>query len=71
MIQTRLHKVAAKHGIENAYQFTKATGLPNAMGYYLWQKDWRRIDLKTLNLLCMTFSCTPNDLLEFTPDIEE
>ena len=29
---------------------------------------FERIDLKTLERLCVLFNCTPNDLLEWTPD---
>ena len=70
MIRSKLHEVAARNQIYNGYQFVKATGLPNSQGYYLWDMEWKRVDLKTLDLLCNVFECTPNDLLDFTPDID-
>jgi DNA-binding Xre family transcriptional regulator len=71
MIQTRLHEIAAKFDIKNAYQFQKFTGVAQATAYGLWKKDWTFVNLKTLNTLCNLFSCTPSDLLDFTPDPEE
>jgi DNA-binding Xre family transcriptional regulator len=71
MIRPRLHEIARKNGITNAYQFQKASGFPNSMAYYLWQREWQSVNLKTLNTLCTIFKCTPNDLLEFTPDPDD
>ena len=34
----------------------------------IWKGDWTHSYLKTLNTLCNVLKCTPNDLLEFTPD---
>ena len=38
----------------------------------LQKGEWQIADLNALNTLCNLFGCTPNDILEFTPDpIEE
>lgn len=71
MIHVRLHEVAAKFNIKNAYQFQVFTGFYPSMAASLWKGNWKQADLKTLNILCNLFKCTPNDLLEFTPDPEE
>ncbi len=71
MIVVRIREVAEKIGVKNAYQLQKETGFPPSMAYSLWDATWEKSDLKTLNTLCNVFKCTPNDLLEFTPDEEE
>ncbi len=68
MIRPRLQQVAKKQGISNAYQLQKLTDFPVGMAYRLWKRDWKQVDLKTLNTLCNLLKCTPNDLLEFTVD---
>lgn len=68
MIRKRLHEVAGKRGIRNAYQLQKITGFLVGMAYDLWNKEWKMIALKTLDTLCETLECEPNDLLEFTKD---
>ncbi len=71
MIISQLHAIAAKQDIKNAYQLQKLTGFPVGMSYQLWKKDWKQVNLKTLNTLCNLLKCTPNDLLEYTPDADE
>lgn len=71
MIKVKLHKIAAEHGIKNAYQFQKFTGYPPGMASRLWNRNWKNASLSTLNTLCNLFGCTPNDILEFSPDREE
>lgn len=71
MITVQLHKVASKHGITNGYQFQKFTGYSTSMAYGLWRGNWKFVNIKTLNNLCNLLKCTPNDLLEYTPDPEE
>ena len=60
--------MAEKRRIRNAYQLQKVTGLPIGQAYRLWEDDWTQINFKTLNTLCSTLRCKPNDILEFTPD---
>lgn len=70
MITVKLRKAAEKVGIENAYQRQKKTGFHISTAYSLWEETWQKTDLATLNTLCNVLKCTPNDLLEFTPDEE-
>lgn len=34
----------------------------------LYKDETKGIDFSTLNKLCNTLECTPNDILEFVPD---
>lgn len=71
MIIVKLREVAEKQGIKNAYQLQKITGFPPSKAANLWKSEWKLADLGTLNTLCNTLKCTPNDILVFTPDEEE
>lgn len=71
MIKVRIREVAEKFNIRKAYQLQVFTGFPPSQADRIWKGEWKKADLKTLNTLCNLFGCTPNDLLEFTPDPEE
>lgn len=69
-ISSRGFWVAAKRGIENAYQLQKVTGLPIGQAYRVWADDWVQINFSTLNTLCGTLECKPGDLLVYAPDAD-
>ncbi len=72
MIVVKIKEIAAEFNVENAYQLQKLTGFSPSKAANCWKGKWSRSDLETLNTLCNLFKCTPNDILEFTPDkIEE
>ena len=71
MIRVKIKEIAQTFGIENAYQLQNFTGFHPDKSARLWKGEWKRADLGTLNTLCNLLKCTPNDLLEFTPDPEE
>ena len=71
MIQIKLQEVAKKIGITTGYKLHQKTGFPTTMAYRLWGGGWKQADLGTLNTLCNVLKCTPNDILEFTPDQDE
>lgn len=71
MIKVRIREIAEKHNITTAYQLQVFTGFYPDKAAYLWKGEMKRADLSTLNTLCNLFKCTPNDILEFTPDEPE
>lgn len=71
MINVKIQEVAEKLNIKKAYQLQKLTGFQPSMAARIWKGEWQLVDLGTLNTLCNLLNCTPNDLLEFTPDPEE
>lgn len=71
MIKVKIREVAERFDVKNAYQLQNFTGFYPSMAASLWKGEWKQADLKTLNTLCNLFKCTPNDLLEFTPDRED
>jgi DNA-binding Xre family transcriptional regulator len=68
MIEIRVKDAANKAGITSGYQLDKAAGFGPGMSQRIFEGDFRRIDLNTLNTLCNVLHCTPNDILRFTPD---
>ena len=68
MIKVKIKEVAARMGVEKAYQLEKLTGFFPSKAANCFKGEWIRVDLETLNTLCNFLKCTPNDLLEFTPD---
>lgn len=71
MITTRIKEIAEKRGITNAYQLQKATELPPSMAARLFRDEVDMIALRTLDRLCATLKCKPNDLLKYEPDAAE
>jgi len=71
MIEIKLREVAAKFGIENAYQFQKFTGFPPSQAARLWKENWCHLKNSNLDKICNLFKCTPNDIFKFTPDPED
>ena len=71
MIKVKIKDVAGLYNIKNAYQLEKVTGFYPSKAAHIWKGEWTRADLDTLNTLCNVLNCTPNDILEFTPDKEE
>jgi DNA-binding Xre family transcriptional regulator len=68
MIIVKIQEVAKAKGITTGYQFQRISGFPPAMAARIFKGNWTRIDTKTLNAVCNVLKCTPNDILEFTPD---
>ncbi len=71
MIEIKIQEIAQNAGITNAYQFQKQSGFSVSMAARIFKGKWKRMDIKTLNTICNVLNCAPNDILEFTPDIEE
>lgn len=70
MIRWRLRVLMAEHNMSNK-QLSEMTGLHRVTISKLKQTDeLKQITGETLNLLCQALKCTPNDLIEFTPDNE-
>lgn len=52
----------------NINQFAKVIGIGYNSAQRLYEGDVSRIEFSTLDLLCQLFNCTPNDIIENTPD---
>lgn len=68
VITVKIKEIAVQKGITTAYQLQKATGSQPSMAAKWYRNDLKGITFDSLNLLCKTLGCTPNDLLEYQPD---
>lgn len=71
MIKVKIREVAAKNNVTNAYQLQKLTGFSPSKAANCFKGEWELAHLESLNTLCNVLNCTPNDLLEFTKDVDE
>ena len=55
-------------GISSPLVYLRQNGLTRFQIHRLMHKDWRSISMDVLEKLCLALNCTPNDLLEWTPD---
>lgn len=44
------------------------TGLDNHIILKIYKNQYTRIDLETLNKICMALECDTNDIFKFIPD---
>lgn len=70
MIKIHLSKIL---GIKrmNMSELAKQTGLSRNTVFLLYHEKSERVDLSTLDKLCVTLDCQPGDLLEHVPDNKE
>ena len=65
VVTVRIKEVAQEKGLKTAYQLQKATGVQPSLAAKWYRNDLKSIGIETLDLLCRTLKCTPNDLLCF------
>lgn len=68
VLKVRIKEVAQERGLTTAYQLQKLTGAQPNLAAKWYRNDLKSIGIETLNTLCNALKCTPNELLEFTPD---
>lgn len=70
MITPTVRAMAEKRGHTTAYQLQKLLNVSPSVAAQLWGGEFKRLDLTTLDRLCIALRCKPNDLLRFVPDWE-
>jgi putative transcriptional regulator len=68
MIQLNLKKMAAARNIERLYTYLVGIGLTPKMASYWATGKPKRIDLETLERVCLALKCEPYDILEWIPE---
>lgn len=64
MITATIKDMAQRRGIENASQLAKEAQIHTVVAYRLWSGEFQRLDRETLDRLCATLKCQPNQLLK-------
>lgn len=70
MIRWRLRVIMADRGMTNQELAEKVQLNPVTVSKLKNAKGMPRLHESTLNGLCNALRCTPNDLIEYTPDAE-
>lgn len=68
MIKVAIKEVAEKRGITSSYQLMKALNIPPSQASKWFNNDLESISMRTLDRLCQSLRCKPNDLLRYEPD---
>lgn len=64
-IRWKVRDIAERQGIKNPVELQERLGVVYNTARGLWFGFPSRIDLPTLNRVCVRLNCTPGDLLEF------
>lgn len=67
MIKNKLSEIMGRKRINKA-ELSRHTGISYSSVKNLYYDRTKGIEYETLNKLCNYLECTPNDILEFTPD---
>jgi len=71
MLKYNLQKMYTARGITNRIGFLQKCGFSQGVVYRLTNNQFRQLTLKQLEIFCLNLNCTPNDLLEWTPEKPE
>lgn len=68
MLKINLNKVFRLRGITKPAAFLIKNGFSESIAYNITKLKTPALKLENLNKLCTLLSCTPNDIIEWTPD---
>jgi DNA-binding Xre family transcriptional regulator len=71
MLKFNFTRIFRIRGIEKPRVYLMSKGYTGAMANRIVHNQATRFDLEHLDKLCDLFKCTPNDLLEWTPNPED
>ncbi len=67
MIKNKLSEILGRKRI-NMSELSRISGISYSTAKNLYYDKTKGIEYDTLNKLCNYLECTPNDILEYTPD---
>lgn len=68
MLRYNFERILKAKGIERPYTYLMKNGFADRIATRVNQNKVRRVDLSTIERLCLLFKCTPNDLMEWIPE---
>lgn len=68
MIRLRIPQLAKEKGIKHAHKAMVKGGISSAVAHDYLREGKERIVINHIEILCLVFRCTPNDLIECVPD---
>ena len=71
MLEYNLHKIYKLRGISKPMGYLMKNGFTRATANSLAYRKQTAMKLQVMERLCELFKCTPNELMEWTPDTQE
>lgn len=71
MLKFNCHKVFADRGINDKLGKLRSNGFTYHQAHRILSENQNSISFAVLEKFCLLLNCTPNDLLEWTPDKPE
>ncbi len=68
MLKYNISRIISIRGIERPFSFLVKNGFTYNAAHKITNNKIDRLPIKHIEKLCLLFNCTPNDLLEWTPD---
>ena len=68
MLHYNFERILKAKAIERPYTYLIKNGFPDRIATRVNQNNVKRVDLSTIERLCLLFKCTPNDLMEWIPE---
>ncbi|MBN2614208.1 MAG: helix-turn-helix transcriptional regulator [Bacteroidales bacterium] len=71
MLKYNFERAFRARGIEKPYRFLRQSGVYSQLASKIHNNAATTMKLKTLEHLCLTLHCTPNDVMEWIPDAKD
>lgn len=68
MLKYNLQKLFAQRGIKNRQAFLLKAGFNRQTATRIINNKFSALKLSQIEKLCLALHCTPNDIIEYTPD---
>ena len=68
MIAYNFDRIFKARGIDKPFAYLKRAGFSDSLSSKLKNNKVSRLNLTTIERLCVLLWCTPNDFMEWTPD---
>lgn len=68
MLSYNFKRIFKARGIDKAFAYLKNAGFPDNLASNIKNNRVKRMNLATIEHLCILLRCTPNDLMEWVPD---
>lgn len=68
MLKYNFDRVFKARGIDSPIKFLRQAGIYDAFALRMKKNQVHRMNLPTIEKICILLKCTPNDLMEWEPD---
>ena len=68
MLSYNFQRILKARGVLRPHSYLIKNGFPDRLATRINQNNVKRMNLDTIERLCLLFKCTPNDLMEWIPE---